>query len=193
MKKIFKIVGITLAIIIVALLVTPWLFQSQIQEIVKRFINENVNAKVEFSDVSLSLLSSFPKAKVSVDDLVITTFEPFKDETLVTAKSIAFELPIKELFKKASEGPLVVNSFKINEALLTLKTNTLGNTNYDISKASDSINNPEIDNNSFSFDVQDYAIKNSALTYIDESSSTTIYITELNHSGKGVFLKTFPN
>ena len=187
MKKIFKIVGITLAIIIVALLVTPWLFQSQIQEIVKRFINENVNAKVEFSDVSLSLLSSFPKAKVSVDDLVITTFEPFKDETLVTAKSIAFELPIKELFKKASEGPLVVNSFKINEALLTLKTNTLGNTNYDISKASDSINNPEIDNNSFSFDVQDYAIKNSALTYIDESSSTTIYITELNHSGKGVF------
>ena len=82
MKKFFKILGITLGLFLVILIVAPMLFKGQIKDIVKRFINENVNAKVEFSDVSLSLLSSFPQAKVSVDDLVITNLEPFKDETL---------------------------------------------------------------------------------------------------------------
>ncbi|NNK81806.1 MAG: AsmA family protein, partial [Flavobacteriaceae bacterium] len=157
---------------------------------VKRFINENVNANVEFSDVSLSLLSSFPKAKVSVDDLVITNLEPFKDETLLSAEAIAFEMPIKELFKKANGGPLTVNGISIEQALLTLKTNTLGNVNYDISKSSESKNQDNINTNSFSFDVEDYSIINSTLTYLDESTGTKIHITELMHSGKGVFSET---
>ncbi|HCY81755.1 MAG TPA: AsmA family protein, partial [Xanthomarina gelatinilytica] len=39
----------------------------------------------------------------------------------------------------------------------------------------------------FTLDVKDYAIDNSALTYLDESSNMAFYITELNHSGKGTF------
>ena len=70
---------------------------------VKNFINQNLNAQVEFSDVSLSLLRSFPQAHVEVNDLVITNFEPFKDETFATAKNIAFTMSVKELFKKADE------------------------------------------------------------------------------------------
>ena len=190
MKKFFKILGITLGLFLVILIVAPMLFKGQIKDMVKRFINENVNAKVEFSDVSLSLLSSFPQAKVSVDDLVITNLEPFKDETLLSAEAIAFEMPIKELFKKANEGPLTVNAISIEQALLTLKTNTLGNVNYDISKPSESKNQDFTNANSFSFDVEDYSIKNSALTYLDESTGTKIHVTELMHSGKGVFSET---
>src|SRR5690606_35474309 len=39
----------------------------------------------------------------------------------------------------------------------------------------------------FSFDIKDYSIKNSALTYIDMGSNMQFYLTELNHSGKGTF------
>lgn len=107
MKKALKIFGLILLFIIVLLIAIPFAFQGQIQDVVKNFINKNLNAKVEFSDISLSFIRSFPKAQVTVSDLLITNFAPFKDETLATAKSISFTMPIKEVFKKASEGPLL--------------------------------------------------------------------------------------
>ncbi|RBP34326.1 AsmA-like protein [Oceanihabitans sediminis] len=188
MKKALKIIGITLLILVAVLLAIPFMFQSQIKDMVKRFINENVNANVEFSDVNLSLLSSFPQAHVSVDDLVITNFEPFKDETFATAKSITFEMSVKELFKKVDEGPIVINTINLNEALLTLKTNKFGDVNYDIVKEKEGQNeNTSTEEASFTIDVKDYAINNSAFTYLDEESNITFYITELNHSGNGTF------
>ncbi|HMR16764.1 MAG TPA: hypothetical protein PKD13_09825, partial [Mariniflexile sp.] len=85
MKKVLKISGISLLIVIILLIAAPFVFQSQIKEMVKRFINQNLNAQVEFSDVSLSFIKGFPKAHVTVSDLAITNFEPFKGDTLVSA------------------------------------------------------------------------------------------------------------
>ena len=74
-----------------------------------------------------------------MSDLKITNFEPFKDETFATAKNISFTMSIKELFKNADEEPIVINSITVDEALLTLKTDTFGNTNYDITKEDSTI------------------------------------------------------
>lgn len=163
---------------------SPFVFQSQIKGMVKKFINQNLNANVEFSDVNLSLFKSFPQAHVEVSDLVITNFEPFKDETFVTAKNINFTMSVKELFKSADEA-IVINSINVNEALLTLKTDAFGNVNYDIAKESEPAQ--DTTDSSFSFDIKEYSIKNSALTYIDMTSDLQFYMTELNHSGKGTF------
>ena len=186
MKKAFKIIGITLLIIITLLIAIPFAFQGQIKDMVKRFINQNLNAKVEFSNVSLSFIRSFPQAHVNVTDLVITNFKPFEDETFVTAKNIAFTMSVKELFKNASEDPIIVNSITIDEALLTIKTDKFGNNNYDIIKEKENKVAAE-NNSSFAFDIEDYSINKSALTYLDEESNIVIYITELSHSGKGIF------
>jgi hypothetical protein len=186
LKKALKIFGIILLTFLILLIAIPYAFQGQIKDMVKRFINENVNAKVEFSDVSLSFIRSFPQAHVAVSDLVITNFKPFEDETLVTSKSIAFTMSIKELFKKPNEGPIIVNSINIDQALLTLKTDKFGNNNYDITKE-DNNASTETETSNFSFSLEDYKINKSALTYLDELSKTTIYITELNHEGHGIF------
>ena len=188
MKKALKILGITLLIILALLIAIPFAFQSQIKDIVKRFINENLNAQVEFSDVSLSFIKSFPQAHVSVSDLVITNFKPFKGETLVTSKNIAFTMSVKELFKTSGEDPIVVNSITVDETLLTLKTDKFGNANYDIAKDKENASTEtKTETSSFSFDIENYSINNSALAYIDEASKTTIYVSELNHEGKGIF------
>jgi hypothetical protein len=191
MKKVFKIIGITLITILLLLVIIPFAFQSKIKEIVKRTINENLNAHVEFSDVSLSFIRSFPQAQVDVSDLVITNFEPFKDETLATAKSISLNMSVKELFKKASDEPIVINEINLDEALIILKTNKRGETNYDIFKDKEEKESTiETTSNNFILDVKNYSIENSAITYLDEGSKTTFYITELNHSGKGKFSET---
>ena len=187
MKKAFKIIGISLLVIILLLVTIPFIFQGKIKDIVKNTINNNVHAKVEFSDINLSFIKSFPQAQVNVSDLEITNFAPFKDEKLATIKSISLTMSIQELFKKPSDGPVIINTFNIDEALIVLKTNKMGQTNYDIAKKSDGISTDSETSSSFTLDVQDYSIDNSALTYMDEDANTIFYITELNHSGKGTF------
>ncbi len=186
-KKIGKIVGIVLLIFLAILIAIPLILESKIDAIVQNYADENLNAKVSFDDISLSLLSSFPKANVTIDNLNITTLAPFEDETLLTAKQIAFDMPLGELLKNAEEEPLVVNRILAEEFLLTLKTNEAGITNYDIVKSDNSEGASESSDSSFKFDIKDYRILNSAFTYIDEISNTDVYITRLNHNGEGIF------
>lgn len=187
MKKALKITSITFLIIITLLIAIPFAFRGQIKDMVKLFINENLNANVEFSDVSLSFIKSFPQAHVNVTDLVIINFEPFKDETFLTAKDISFTMSIKELFKKTNEVPIIINSINIDEALITLKTDKFGNNNHDVTKEKESNEANTQNTQSFSFDIENYAINKSALTYLNEASNIAVSITELNHSGRGIF------
>lgn len=188
MKKALKIVGLSILIIFVLLLALPYAFQSQIKDLVKNFINDNVNAHVEFSDVSLSLIKNFPRANVTVENLTITTFEPFEGETLASIKSISFTMSVMELFKGDDE-PLVVNSITVDEANLVLNTNAEGKTNYDIAKpeANDSEKTTSKESNPFSLDIEYYRLNNGILTYIDEPSKMMLEISELNHSGKAKY------
>jgi len=190
MKKVLKITGITLLIIVILLLVAPFIFQSQIKDMVRNFINNNVNANIEFADVSLNFLSSFPQANVSVDDLKITNFEPFKNEILANVKSISFDMSVKELFKKADQDPIIINSIYINEALVNLKINKFGDANYDIAKAKQNTTSNTEKGEGFSLNIEDYSITKSALTYLDEGSNTKLHVTELDHSGNVILTKS---
>ncbi len=189
MKKFLKIVGIILLIFIAILIAVPFILESKIDAIVQNYADENLDADLSFDDVSLSLISSFPSAEVSVENLKIVNRAPFKGETLATAKALSFEMPIGELFK-GSDEPLVVNEIIADELLLTLKTNKNGTTNYDIVKQDEdasTVSESEEQSSGFSFDIQNYELNNSAFTYIDEGSNTSLYTTEINHNGKGVF------
>ncbi len=187
MKKIFKIIGIILLIFVAILIAIPFVLESKIDTIVQNYADENLDADLSFDDISLSLISSFPKAEVSVENLKIINRVPFKDETLATAKSLSFEMPIGQLFKGTDE-PLVVNEIIADEMLLTIKTNKNGTTNYDILKEKENATTAaDTTSTGFSFDIENYEINNSAFTYIDEKTNTNLYATEINHTGKGIF------
>ncbi len=187
MKKVFKIIGILFLIFITILIAIPFFLESKIDTIVQNYADENLNADLSFDDISLSLISSFPKAEVSVENLKIVNLVPFENETLATAKALSFEMPLSELFK-GTEEPLTVNEIIADELLLTLKTNKSGSVNYDIVKASESTEtSPDSTATGFSFDIEHYELNNSSFTYIDEGTNTNVYITEVNHSGNGIF------
>ena len=159
------------------------------KEAVKSLLNDTVNAQIDFETVDLSLLSSFPNANVTVGNLKIVNQKAFKGDTLCSVHSISFDLPIKELFKNESDGPLVINSIEIDEAILLIKSDEFGNTNYDISKETEDVST--VNDRNFKLNIEDYAIRNSTVTYIDETSNTVVNITKLNHSGKGNFSSDF--
>lgn len=188
MKKKLKIAGISLLILVALLIASPFIFQSQIKDMVRNYINESVNAKVTFDDVDLSFIRSFPQANVTLDNLTITNVAPFENDTLAKVQILSLDMSIKELFKNASEEPIIINSIAIDNAFVNLKTNKDGAVNWDITKTSDT---PTTDNNSssdgFVFDIENYSISNSAFNYLDETNNTIFKITNLNHSGNGTF------
>jgi len=140
MKKIFKIIGIILLIFVAILIAIPFVLESKIDTIVQNYADENLDADLSFDDISLSLISSFPKAEVNVDNLKITNRLPFEGETLATAKSLSFEMPLMQLFQ-GNDEPMVINEIIADEMLLTLKSNKNGNVNYDIVKENEDSNN----------------------------------------------------
>ena len=159
------------------------------KEAVKSILNDTVNAQIDFETVDLSLLSSFPQANVTVGNLKIINQKSFKGETLCSVYSISFDIPIKELFKNESDGPLLINSIEIDNAFLAIKSDGFGNKNYDIAKETESTSTES--NTNFKLNIDDYAIRNSTLTYSDEASKVFVNITKLNHSGKGNFSSEF--
>lgn len=189
MKKLFKIIGICLLSIVLLLIVTPFLFQNQIKESVKTFLNDSVDAQIDFEDVSLGLLSSFPEANVVVHNLKIVNQNTFDGETFATAKSLLFDMSLMELFKTKSDEPIVVNSIQLDSVVLTIKSDEFGNKNYNIAKQTE--NTSSASNTNFKLNIEDYTILNSSITYIDETSNTLITVSALNTSGKLNFSTDF--
>ncbi len=192
MKKIFKIVAISIVIIIIALAAIPFMFQDKIVALIKETINNNVNAKVEFADANLSLLKNFPKASVELKDVLVTNFEPFQGDTLLYSETIKLKLKLTEVFK-ASSGKLNINSFTIDNSLVRIHVDKDGNANYDIAKkdatktVEEKTEEATSETSSFSLSLKKYAITNATLRYHDDKGKMDVVLSDFNHSGSGDF------
>ncbi|GGX14183.1 AsmA-like C-terminal region-containing protein [Aquimarina muelleri] len=186
MKKAFKIFGIFILLLIIGIVSIPFLFKGTIQDKVRYLINEHVNAKVDFANIDISLIRSFPQASVVIDNFSVINHAPFEGDTLAYSKRIALDMSVKELFKSASE-PISVKKIIIDEANIAIKTDSLGNSNIDIAKKKDTNPEPVLEekNSSFTFDLDHYEINNSKILFKDDISKTILSMTQLNHSGDG--------
>ena len=84
LKKIVKITGVLVLLVIGSLFAIPYFFKDQIKAKIKDAINEKVDATVTFTEADLSLFKNFPNANVTVDQLVIINKAPFAGDTLIS-------------------------------------------------------------------------------------------------------------
>ncbi|MFY7666231.1 AsmA-like C-terminal region-containing protein [Flavobacterium sp.] len=185
LKKILKITGITLLILIILLFSAPILFKDQIIEKVKKSINESVAADVNFSDVDLSLLRNFPNASVRLTDFKIINKAPFQGDTLVSIGEISLKMSISELFKSENE-PIVIQSFATENGVVNIRYNKDGISNFDIALKDESEKDDK-ESKPLNLSIDNYEIKNYKITYTDERSGVFAKIDSLNHSGIGDF------
>ncbi len=186
MKKAFKIIGFILLALIVLLVTAPFIFEAQLKDMVKETINKNVNAKVEFSDLDLTLFRSFPQATLVLSDISIINKAPFEGDTLATSEELLLEMSIKELFK-GSDQPKKIDELLLNNAYVNIMVDSLGNNNYDIaiidstSTDSDSLSSP------FQLDLKHYEINRSKIKYVDMKNKMSLVLENLDHEGTGDF------
>lgn len=186
MKKIYKILLGIVVFFFILLVSIPLLFQDKVMNLVKTTINNNVNAKVDFSDSSLSLLRNFPNASVQLSNLTVINNAPFEGDTLVYAKEVNLALKLTELFKASSEQ-LNIKSFTIDDALVNVLVDKKGNANYDIAKPSETEDTKDEEPSTFGLSINSYAINNATIKYNDKQGKLNLELTELNHSGSGDF------
>ena len=168
MKKALKIIGFVILTIIILLVAAPFVFESQLKDMVKKTMNNNLNAQVDFEDINLSIFRSFPQATLVIEDLSVINNEPFKGDTLALGDEATLEMSIKELFKSSDE-PKIIDRLKLNNAFINIKVDSPGNANYDIAKADTTTANTTSESTPFSLDLKHYEINNSGVNMMIEA------------------------
>ncbi len=185
-KKILKIVGIVLLVFILLLIVAPFFLKGKIATIIKDKVNSSITADFDFVDADLTLFTSFPNAKVTLNEISLVNRAPFVGDTLFASKEVALEMSIKELFKGADE-PIGITSLTIDDALVNIIVNEDGSANYDITVESETatteVTNEETSN--FTLSMESYALNNSRISYLDKATGMHFEMQDLNHSGTG--------
>jgi hypothetical protein len=184
-KKIAIIIGIILVVLVLTLFSIPYFFKDEIKAKIAQSINENVDAKVSFTDADLSLFKNFPNANLSIEKLVIINKAPFEGDTLVSLDELNLQLSIKEIFKGKEES-MNIQGISSKNGLINIIFNKDGIANYDIALK----NKKEEDkakSKPLALKIQHYKIENFKFKYFDESSKIKMAIDSLNHEGTGDF------
>ncbi|SHJ77584.1 AsmA-like C-terminal region [Maribacter aquivivus] len=185
-KKILKIVGVLLLLIIAVLIAAPFFLEAKIGEIIKSNVNQNVNATLDFSEANLSLVSSFPNAEVEFKDVVLLNKAPFEGDTLFKASSLDLTMGIMQLFK--SEGDAIaINNINLDGAFINVVVDKEENANYDIAKPSEPTTADEesTSTDGFNLDLQSYEITNTRIYYTDNSTGIAFKLDDFQHKGTG--------
>ncbi|WP_333878602.1 AsmA-like C-terminal region-containing protein [Flavobacterium sp.] len=185
LKKILKIVGIVLVLLVVSAFAIPYFFKDQIKAKIEKAINEKVDAKVAFADADLSLFKNFPNASVNIEKLTIINKAPFAGDTLVAFDELNLKMAIGQLFNSENE-PMQIDGIATKNGLINIIFNKDGIGNFDIAlkeekQADDSKSKP------LSLKIKEYSVENFRFKYYDERSKIKMVLDSINHEGTGDF------
>ncbi len=184
MKKFLKIFLITILVIFLILLVTPFLFKGKIIEFAKKELNSMLTAQVDFSGLKLSFIRNFPNAYVALEDLTVVGTGEFEGDTLVAFKKFSVTVDIMSVIKMDN---IQVKSVLLDQARLYAHILDNGHVNWDIMKPSDEVE-PEVTESTetnLKVSLKKFEIRDAHITYRDDSSKMVAMLKNLNFDLKG--------
>ncbi len=184
LKKFFKIFFITLLILIGLLFATPYIFKGKIISLVKKEINKNLNAKVDFKDVDISFFRRFPKVSIGLDDLQVIGTDYFSADTLLYAKRLDATVNFMSFIRGSNMS--INNIFLVSPRIHAI-VNKDGLANWDIVKSEAEKTDTDTASKPFNLALDYYSIENGYINYMDVQSNMSVVLENLNHSGSGDF------
>ncbi len=182
-KKIVRIAGIVLGVILLIMFIIPFAFQGKIAGIVKTEGNKMLNAKFDFDKLNVSLFKHFPQASVSLEDFYLKGEGEFKNDTLIQAKEITATVNLFSLFGNSGYN---ISRIYINNASLKAIVLPNGKVNWDIMKPDTTANMPAKEETSeFRLKIKRLAVSNLNLIYDDRQSNQYAVIKKLKAECSG--------
>jgi hypothetical protein len=187
MKKILKILGISIATILLLLIISPFLLKGKILNLVKEELNKSLNAKIEFNeDISLGLLSSFPNLRLEVEDISVVGVDTFQYDTLISANKISLDV---NLMSAISGSHIKVKEVSLDEPKVNIIVLKNGMANYDIAKVDSTAEEAEVaeEESAFNLNLDKLQISNADIRYDDREAELFLELLGLNHNSSGNF------
>jgi len=187
MKKLLFIFLILLGIFLGLILAVPFFFKGTIVNAIKKAVNEELTATVEFDEnIGLSLIRSFPNLSLSIERLQVVNQGDFEGDTLIAMKSFQATLDIMSVLKG---DEIRIRSIELDEPRIHALVHSDGKANWDIMKESEpeSIDTASEEATAFKISLKRYEIKNAYILYDDQESDMRAELVGMNHSGKGDF------
>ncbi|MGB0839793.1 MAG: AsmA-like C-terminal region-containing protein, partial [Chitinophagales bacterium] len=187
LKKIATYLIATLIVLIGVMVAIPYFFKDRIMEVAKTELNKNVNAIIDFEDVNLSLISSFPNLYVGLDELSVAGVKDFRGDTLAALKRLDIVANVMALIDPNHAEIKYIRAIEPNLYAKVLKD---GRANWDITLPSEGGEDKAAESaeaTDFTVTLQRYDIKNGNITYEDASMAYNMYLRNVNHQGKGDF------
>ena len=181
-KKILRISGIVLLVLVVLLFTLPFVFKGKIVSLVKSEINNNLNATTNFDDVDISFFRRFPRVSVQLENLTIAGKENFTGDTLLRAEKIDASMNLWSIVKGDNMKVYSVNFYRPVIHAIVMKD---GTANWDIVKVDTVAATGEA--KPFQLELQRYAIEDGFVLYSDSSTDMNATVYGLNHTGSGDF------
>ncbi|MBS1656063.1 MAG: AsmA family protein, partial [Bacteroidetes bacterium] len=184
MKKTLKITAIILLLLAGTAFAIPVLFKKQITELIKKEVNKSLVAKVDFTDVSLSLFRHFPKVSIQVKDLSVVGTDEFAKDTLIAAKNLDAAV---NLFSVIKGKDIKVSGVYLESPRIHALVHKNGIANWNITKPNTSSTAVDTNASAFKMTLQKYAITNGYVYYNDETSDMSAEVSGIDHEGSGDF------
>ncbi len=167
MKTILKILLFLVLFILLAMIVIPVLFKDQILTRVQTEINKQVEARVAFSDLKLSLFRNFPKLTISLHDLSVAGIENFEGDTLVSFDKFSATANLMSVIRG---DQYEVNSIILDAPLVFARILEDGTANWDIVPESTEAEEDVVREGVVSFDIalKEFRIRDGGIVYVDE-------------------------
>lgn len=185
LKSILKWLGILLLLVIIFAIAAPFIFKDKIIAIVKEEANKNLNAKVDFGDFGLTLITSFPNFSLSIDNVSVANVGDFAGDTLFSVKNLSATVDLMSVING--------DQYKIRSVVLDgprIKATVLSNgkASWDIAKADSTPAAAEsTEPTKFKMSLKKLEIKNAHIVYDDASLGVYSLLDNFNYVMSGDF------
>lgn len=189
LKRLLIVLFVLIVLLLGAAVSVPYLFKDELIARLKEEINKTVHAKVDFGDVNLSLLRSFPNLSLRVKDYSVEGMDEFEGIKLAAGESADFTIDVMSVIK--SDRPVRIESVHLRKPEVRIFVLENGKANYDISKPPvDGVpvdTTEKADYSKVVVELQQYSISEGNILYDDRSIGIFLDIKNMDHSGSGNF------
>ncbi len=166
--------------LIALIILLPIIFKGKIVDMVKEEANNNLNAKVDFGDFDLGLISTFPNFNFEINDVKVDGVDQFEGTQLASIGNLTLKVDLMSVISGDEINVKTISLSDLNVNAIVLADSSA---NWDIAKATDEVEVVEEETGeaaAFKLGLKDLSITNANITYVDETMDLSTAIKNFN-------------
>lgn len=186
-RKVLLWVGVPVALILLALLLIPVLFEDRIAARARLEIEKRVDARVDWADAGLTFFRNFPNVTLTLEDLSVLGMDRFEGDTLAFVPGFRLVIDAASIL---FGDQTVVRAIVLDRPVVNLLVLDDGRANWDIMKARDDTPAAATpDGGGLNIGLRRLGIRGARITFENRRAGTRATLVDFDHVLRGDFTR----